>query len=145
MSVGFGLPDQWEMFEKKFPKFLKVLPSLNKTIEKVVGRKGKTNDLAESVIFFLGRLCAEDFSEIVLMCGNGYGFGAMRLLRSMYERCVTLAYLAKNPNEASAFWDYLRVTQRKILNQLKTTVGEADVIKSLGKKTMNRSSVSSRR
>lgn len=58
------------------------------------------------------------------MCENGYGFGGLRLLRSMYERAVTLAYLMRNSNEIEDFLDYFLVTQRKTLNKSKEVHGE---------------------
>ena len=138
MSSGpiVGNPDQWERFVKEFPALAEKLPALHSTLTKVFIRKD-VSDSTGTLIFFLGRLCAEDFSEIFLMCGNGYGFGALRLLRSMYERAVTLAYLIKNPKEIEDFLDYFLVTQRKTLNKLKEMHGEKEVEKMLGKKAMD--------
>jgi hypothetical protein len=56
---GFGLPSTWHS------------PELDTAIDKFV--------------YFYGNLVAEDFMEIFLMAANGYGYGAMKLLRSMYE------------------------------------------------------------
>jgi Family of unknown function (DUF5677) len=137
MNIGFGFPDQWEHFAKTYPVFTEKLGALHKTIESVIAREGESKSLADTVIFFLGRLCAEDFSEILLMCANGYGFGAMRLLRSMYERTVTLAYLSKYPTQVNDFWDYHLVTQRKVMNRLEDVEGEAEVEKMLGRKAMD--------
>jgi len=137
MKIGFGLPDQWEEFANEYPVFIEKLPALNRTIERVVSREGQSRGIADAVIFFLGRLCAEDFSEVLLMAANGYGFAAMRLLRSMYERAVTLAYLSKNPKEVNDFCDYFLVTQKKILNRLRDLHGDVEVDKMLGKKTVD--------
>jgi hypothetical protein len=59
--------------------------------------------LASAVIFGLGRIIMEDFAEILVLCGNGYGFGAQKLLRGMYERLVTATFIAKKPSEARPF------------------------------------------
>lgn len=58
---------------------------------------------AERLIFFLGRMVADDFGEILMLSGNGYGFGAYKILRGMYERVVTAMYIAKDPAEARKF------------------------------------------
>ena len=44
----------------------------------------------DRVLFWLGNVCREDFSEILLLAANGYGIGALKLFRGLYERVVTL-------------------------------------------------------
>ena len=38
-----------------------------------------------------------------MLSGNGYGFGAYKIVRGMYERVVTAMYIAKDPGEARKF------------------------------------------
>jgi len=59
--------------------------------------------IANRLIFYLGRAAADDFGELLVLSGNGYGIGALKILRGMYERMVTAAFLAKNPSEARIF------------------------------------------
>jgi len=59
--------------------------------------------IANRLIFYLGRAAADDFGELLVRSGNGYGIGALKILRGMYERMVTAAFLAKNPSEARIF------------------------------------------
>ena len=54
--------------------------------------------------------------EILLLCGNGYGIGGLKLLRALYERAVTAAYIAQNPNEAETFLDYHHIHLGKLFN-----------------------------
>lgn len=70
-------------------------------------RTGQTDKPVDRVIFYFGRLCVEDFVEILLLCGNGYGFGATKILRGMFERVITARYLQSNPQFADDFLDYL--------------------------------------
>jgi hypothetical protein len=74
-----------------------------------------------------GRLCCEDFFEILLCCGNGYGQAATKLVRGLYERGVTLLYLHENPVSVDDFLDFHHISQRKLLLSIKETMGE-DVI-----------------
>ena len=55
------------------------------------------------MILYLGRTASDDFGELLVLVGNGYGIGALKVLRGMYERMVTAAFLAKNPSEARSF------------------------------------------
>lgn len=59
--------------------------------------------MADRVVFGLGRIIADDLGEVVTLSGNGRGIGAYKVLRGMYERTVTAAYIAKNPLEARPF------------------------------------------
>ena len=56
----------------------------------------------DKFVYFYGNLVAEDFMELFLMAVNGYGFAAMKLLRSMYEHTVTLKYRRRAVSSASA-------------------------------------------
>jgi Family of unknown function (DUF5677) len=60
---------------------------------------------AHRVVFYLGRIAADDFSELLLLASNGYGFGALKILRGMYERVVTSAFISKNPAEVRHFFN----------------------------------------
>src|ERR1700683_336136 len=102
----FGYPDQWEAFEKRNAKFIEHFPTLKRALDTAFIREFTTRTPADRAIHFLGRLCIEDFMELLCLAGNGYGIGAMKLLRGLYERVVTAAYLAKNPDEAELFLDF---------------------------------------
>jgi len=69
--------------------------------------------------FMLGRHVPEDFNEILLLCGNGYGIGALKLLRGMYERVVMMTYLLSQPERAQDFVDRHLIEKSKFLNHLR--------------------------
>lgn len=127
MPVGFGLPNEWEAFINENPVLIRKLKDLFGTLNTVFIRKNDQLEPVDKVVFYLGRLCAEDLMEILLLCGNGYGVGAFKLLRGMYEKAVTAAYLSKNPMEAELFLDYYHVQQLKSLNHFKEGMSEDDV------------------
>jgi hypothetical protein len=111
----FGYPDQWEAFEKRNAKFIEHFPTLKRALDMAFIREFTTTTPADRAIHFLGRLCIEDFMELLCLAANGYGIGAMKLLRGLYERVVTAAYLAKNPDEADLFLDFRFVSRHKAL------------------------------
>ena len=61
--------------------------------------------------------------EIMVLAANGHGFGATTLLRSMYERAVTLRYLHLFPDEAGAFRDYYWIQREKLLGAMSSVLG----------------------
>jgi hypothetical protein len=73
--------------------------------------------MADRVVFGLGRIIADDFGEVITLSGNGYGIGAYKVLRGMYERLVTAAYIAKNPAEARPFVEDDAIKKWKLWQQ----------------------------
>jgi len=70
-----------------------------------------------------GRLCAEEFSEILLLCGNGYGVAALRLVRGMFERTVTTRYLSEHPDAVDNYLDYYWISQHRLMGAIRETFG----------------------
>ncbi len=118
LNVAFGLKEEWQHFSQTFLPFLKVQPALLELFEPVFLRTMRTSSKAETVVYSLGRLILEEFTEILLLCGNGYGVAASKILRGMYERAVTAAYLAKYPEEVDAFLRYHKIHMGKMLKHV---------------------------
>src|SRR5262249_12889611 len=68
------------------------------------------------VVFFLAHQAVDDFYDIVLLAAHGRGFGAMKLLRPLYERVVTALYLMRHPDEVQSFNEYADVHTRRLIN-----------------------------
>ena len=122
-----GYPDQWRDFQQRNAKFLARLGNLTTALNLAFIRTFGSTGPEERTIFTMGRLCSEEFFEIALLAANGYGYGALKLLRSLYERAVTMAYLSDNPTETDAFLNYHAVAQYKLMHALKEGFG-ADVL-----------------
>jgi len=118
-NVRFGLSDEWAVFQERHEKLMEKLQQLFETFHKVFIRDVEASNPADRVVFMLGRLAVEDFMEILLLCGNGYGIGGMKLLRGLYEKAVNLGYIAKNPDKAEAFLEYHYIHQGKYFNHAK--------------------------
>ena len=122
-GLMFGYPEEWKDFEKRNPLFLERFPRLQKAMEIAFDRTAPLEEPIDKFILMFGRLCIEDFSEILLCCGNGYGHAAQKLLRGLYERAVTLRYLHEHPEEIEDFLDYYHVGQRKLKIACENTMG----------------------
>src|SRR6266542_4745746 len=127
VPVGFGLPNEWEAFINENQLLIQKLQILFGTLNTVFVRKNNRTEPVDRVVFYLGRLCAEDLMELLLLCGNGYGLGAFKLLRSMYEKAVTAAYISKNPAKAELFLDYHHIQQWKSLKHFKDGMSEEEL------------------
>jgi len=120
----FGFQEEWADFQKRNARFLERFPNFEKAFNLAFGRTMKLTEVIDKFVLMYGRVCLEDFFEILLCCGNGNGVAAQKLLRGLYERVVTLRYLHEHPTELDDFLDYHWVAQRKLMNACKETMGE---------------------
>jgi len=120
-----GRPEHWHRFQRDRAEFLKQHPRLIQLSNAVYRRNWVSAEPVDRVIFSLGILCWEDYEEILLLGMNGYGFGAQKILRGMFERAVTASYLHRHSDEVDRFIDYGHVSDWKLANELFTANGEA--------------------
>jgi hypothetical protein len=121
----FGFPEEWADFRKRHAIFLERFPNITAATQTAFARVMEESEQIERFVMLYGRLCVEDFHEILLCCGNGYGMAAMKLLRALYEKAVTLDYLNDNPEECDAFFDYHHVAQHKLLTSVTEVFGSS--------------------
>ncbi len=124
-KMGFANYDAWEWFNHQFSCFVDRHPALEALRDKIFVGRVEPKHHADYVIFGLGRVCIEDFEEILNLCGNGFGIGAMQILRSMFERQVTAAFISKYRDEVDAFAKYDYVHTRKLVEQFKEIYEDA--------------------
>ena len=123
LQYVWGSQDVLREFESRNEKFLSRFANLKATFDKAFVRSFNGSNV-DRVLFFMGRLCLEDFFEILLLSANGYGDGALKILRGLFERAVTLVYLNKHTDEVDDFLNYHHVAQHKLLAAIKNTFGD---------------------
>jgi hypothetical protein len=79
---------------------------------------------ASNLIFHFGLMACDDFSAISFLSGNGAGFAALIIVRSMYERLVTAMYIAKKPSEARRFAESSPIYKLNYLTRLRELIPE---------------------
>lgn len=119
-----GIPAEWQDFEARHRMFLERYSHLREALDTAFLRTLTRSEPIEKFVFGYGRLCCEDFSEVFLLCANGYGVGALKLLRTLYEHAVTLRYLHEHPEDLDNFWDFSYVAEHKVLKPIIETFGE---------------------
>jgi hypothetical protein len=120
----YGFSDASTAFDQRHPQWAAVTARLEHVMNLAFTRTQVMTEPLDKFVHFYGNLVAEEFWELFLMAVNGYGFGAMKLLRSMYEHTITLKYLHENPNELDAFFKFDRVQQHRLVKQIIDTFGE---------------------
>jgi Family of unknown function (DUF5677) len=61
------------------------------------------------------KACRDDFGEVVFLAVHGHGNGATEILRGMFERAVTTAYLIKHPAKAERFVRYAAIQEHRAM------------------------------
>jgi hypothetical protein len=121
----YGFAEASTDFDRRHPQWSAVMSRLWDAMNLAFSRTQVMDSQIEKVVYFYGNLIVEDFMELFLMAANGYGYGAMKLLRSMYEHTVTLKYLHDHPDELQAFFDFDRVQQYRLMKPILETFGES--------------------
>jgi hypothetical protein len=99
---------------------------------KCFGREYQPANRAEDVVFDLGQACRDDFGEVVFLAVHGHGNGAMKLLRGMFERAVTAAYLMNNPEKAERFVRYAAIQEHRMMQATLKVVSEKEFDQAMG-------------
>ncbi len=120
----FGFPEEAQKFQERHPMWGRRFPDLVRALDMAFVREQEMSTPEDKLVYFFGRMCLEDFMEILLVCGNGYGAAGQKLLRSIYEHAVTLRYIHEHPEEAKSFMDYHHVQQYKLMKPIIETFGK---------------------
>src|SRR6185437_9268064 len=116
MTAVFGHEDEWLHFSDNHALLLDVLVKAHQNcLNLLKAAQLKAESSTDQTILAIGLACLKEFEEIVLLSGNGYGSGANKLLRALYERVITLSYLAKHRDKVQQFVDYSDVHWHKLL------------------------------
>ena len=116
--IHFGHKDEWQHFASKHEATVEAVTAAHKaTLGLLQSAQAKTESPEQKTILALGLACLKEFEEIVLLCGNGYGSGANKLLRTFFERVTTVGYLGKRPDKVQQFIDFTPVHWHKLLTE----------------------------
>jgi hypothetical protein len=122
-GVVFGFQEEWNDFRIRNPRFEEIFPRLSQLRSQVFEREFISSNPMERFVMLYGRMCMEEYYEILLMAGNGYGIGAQKLLRGFWEKAVTLEHLIAHPEEFDDFVDYHHVADYKLFKSVQEILG----------------------
>jgi len=132
MLFEFGQTDQNKAFFDRHPKFYPAFERLMDLANKCFGRTSGAKDHAQDICFSLGHTCRDDYTEILFLVVNGYGTGASKLLRGLYERAVTLAYIAKHPEKVDKFLHFAAIQEYRAMKSALKIVTEEQFNEAFG-------------
>lgn len=113
IEFEFGETEQSKAFFDRNPTFWLAFEKLMALTNKAFGREVRFTSRVEDICFNLGQTCRQDFIEVLFLAANGYGIGAEKILRGLYERAVALEYMRTKPEKAERFMRYAAIQEYK--------------------------------
>jgi hypothetical protein len=113
--------EELDRFKARHPDYAASATRLQETLNRALNRRlelvqGKPISV-QTAVFALGHQVADDFFDILLLAVHGYGMGAVKVLRPLYERVVTALYLIKYPDQVSVFNAYGDINVGKFIRR----------------------------
>ncbi len=104
--------EEIELFNERNQAALALFPLLNEALDNTF-KKISPSGRNQKIVYALGRLSARHFEAIMLLCMNGLGFSAMRILRSMFEKIVDGGFINNNQSVVHDFVEYYFLQLKK--------------------------------
>lgn len=105
--VSFGFEDFWPQASKEyadvFPVITRLIAVVNEALDAAEKKRSGLLDLS---VIALVRMTGFAMNDVLILCGNGSGIGAMKIVRGMFETSILAEYLRRNPNEVSDYVDF---------------------------------------
>jgi hypothetical protein len=114
MTANIGTEQQWQPFFDQYPGLMDALNALIEISAKYA-EPVPLPSLAHKIVFALAQVVLEESWEILLLVANNYKNGATKMLRGLYERVLTIAYIGQNPEKAQRFFDYGFIQEHRII------------------------------
>ena len=126
MDFEFGETAEGKAFFTRSPKFADVFLALGDIGNKCFGREINPKNRLEDICFGLGHTCRDDYLEVVFLAVNGYGVGASKILRGLYERAVALAYIISDPAKAERMVRFAAIQEHRAMEAALKVVTEGE-------------------
>jgi hypothetical protein len=107
-TITVGCPEFWPEFYKAQTLRLQVitkLPNLANPMFEAVQKITSIGPVGR-VVRFLTQATFVGMNDVLVLCGNGSGFAALRIVRAMFESSTVAEYVRTNPSEAENFLEF---------------------------------------
>lgn len=123
-----------EEFKSQYAKFSECIPELLEAFSKALNVPKVTSE-SDYLVLGLSKLCLDRFEDVLILCTQGRGDGAMPLVRAMFESLVNASYIQAHPEKAEDFRRYLLVFIKKVQGHIERLNGK--VLDEAHKKTVD--------
>lgn len=126
IQFEFGDTEEARKFFVRHPQFYRAFQRLAELSNAGLGPRTMSSKLTD-VCHRLGNTCRDDFLGILFLVINGYGIAATQLLRSLYERSVTLAYIIRHPEKVDRFMQYAAISEYRLVQEARKLFSDEQI------------------
>jgi hypothetical protein len=116
VKVVFGHPYFAPKVIEAVPQFFEVLPRLSASFNSLACKSRRRLTLQHRVVLYLSSLAWTAFDELLVLAGNGFGIGAMKIARNLLEVSINAEFLRMNKDAVDDYVSWFWVEQKKWLN-----------------------------
>jgi len=132
-SFEWGETQETDAFFDRHPGFYPAFERLIAVSNKSFARPLPTPYYGpDYTLFSLGQSCRQDYMEILFLASHGYGTGASKLLRGLYERALALAYMVRSRDKVQRFCNFAAVQENKAMKDALKVTSEEQWIAAMG-------------
>ena len=114
----------WANFIRENPLYQQACEELYLMLpELILQSNPQEDDQAGQVVIALLSALIIDFDDVLILASHDRYWGAFKILRSLFERVVTLKYVVQNPAVAEAFMAYDAIDWDVVLTAIEKTEG----------------------
>jgi len=123
-ATKHAIPKNWSEFVESHPAFPSMMWNWVMLVQNLLKRTPleSGDDLGFLICGFMAASVVDLNDILTLMHANSRS-GAPKLLRSLYERTVTMKYLAENPGEVEKFIGYQSIDWKQVVDVCKGKIG----------------------
>ena len=110
-------------FKQRYTKFAASVSALTDAFSNAFNVPVITSH-PDYLVLGLSRLCSDRFEDILILCSQRRGEGAMPLVRAMFEGLVNASYIRAHPEKAEDFIRYLFVFVKRVQTQAERLNGK---------------------
>jgi hypothetical protein len=116
--------DTWHSFIEAKPTFTDVVSSALRFLqERLTDDPVPDGDDTGKLTWRLAFANIIDCDDILTLAHHDRHWGALKLLRSLFEKTATLKYIEKNPSEAQSFFDYDAIDWKTAMDAIQKQSG----------------------
>jgi Family of unknown function (DUF5677) len=112
---GFGFPDFGQHVYEQHKDFFQRLVNLQDALNFLTTRAYEDVEACQKLILNLVMLVGVSMMEVVTLVGNGFGQGAMKIVRGLMENAINAEYLRRNSATCADYLDWHWVEQHRLL------------------------------
>lgn len=113
----------WPDFLQSNPAFVETFSTELANLSALLKTEPLESDVTGALLWRFIFASVLDCNDILTLVSSGGYWGALKLLRSLFERTVTAKYLLLNPSESETFYEFDAIDYKNAMDAIETEAG----------------------